>query len=61
MFSEVGMEDVQQKREYMTSARILSIHFFKRLRKNTNLTVFHVGAPAPKKRDTALLGNIPLT
>ena len=61
MLFEVGMEDVQQKREYMTSARILSIHFFERLRKNTNLTVFHVGAPAPKKKDNVLLGNISLT
>ncbi len=61
MFSDAEMEDVQQKREYMTSARILSIHFFKRLKKNTNLTVFHVGAPAPKKKDKALLGNVSLT
>jgi hypothetical protein len=27
MFSEAEMEDVQQKREYMSSARILSLFF----------------------------------
>ena len=51
MFSEAEREDVQRKREYMTSARILSMHFFVSLIKNTtNFTVFHVGASAPLKK-----------